>query len=558
MTKKSPANARADALPGGARPARPPEELVQVAAHIAAGRYGVAEGLCRNYLKENPADVSAIRMLGEIGLELGALVDAQNLLERCLELAPDYAAARFSYASVLYKRHRNTEALEQLDLLLSGDPANAAWLTMKAANLVEVSRHREAITLFEQTLANQPAQKQAQLSYGHALRAVGRQTAAIEAYRGCIEAFPATGEAYWSLANLKTYIFSDADIEQMEQSLRNQDIEYRDYYHLLFALGKAREDRGEAAAAMACYVKGNSVRRKGVPWDADAFHRDCAELRQFFSAELFSDRQGQGCPAEDPIFIVGLPRAGSTLLEQILSSHSQVEGTAELANIIALARRIAGKKRRDDPSQYPAALAGMTPGQLQALGQEYLDGTRAQRRTGKPRFIDKMPNNFSHVGLIRLILPNARIIDARRNPMDCCFSGYKQLFASGQGFTYSLQGIGRYYRDYVETMEHWDRVLPGFVLRVNYEDVVANTELEVRRVLDFCGLPFERECLEFHTTRRAVRTASSEQVRQPIYQSGIGQWRSFEPWLGTLKDALGPLLDDNTNSTVKPVSGMSA
>jgi tetratricopeptide (TPR) repeat protein len=520
-----------------------PAELTTAADFIAQGKLAKAEPILREFIKSHPTDVNAIRMLGELGMTLGALQDAHNLLQRCVELAPDYHAARYAFANVLYKRHRYDEALAQLDHLLRTDAQNKAWLILKAANLVEINEHDQAIALFESVIELDPGQRQAYLSYGHALRAVGRVDECITSYEKCIELGSGAGEAYWSLANLKTYGFSEEQISGMEDIVRDESCEYRDYYHLLFALGKAREDRQEYKGAMMAYAKGNQVRGKGVPWDQEGFHRDTRQLIKFFTADLLSGRTGFGCTAADPIFIVGLPRAGSTLVEQILASHSQVEGTAELADIIALARGIAGKKRRSDVSMYPDALAGMNAVNFEEMGRGYIDSTAVQRVTERPRFIDKMPNNFSHVGLIHLILPNAKIIDARRDPMDCCFSGYKQLFASGQGFTYSQQRIGNYYRDYVDIMDHWDAVLPGRVLRVQYEDMVSDTENQVRRLLDYCDLPFEDSCLAFHQTERTVRTASSEQVRQPIYRSGMGQWQPFSEWLDPLRKALGPVLD---------------
>lgn len=518
-------------------------ELVAAAGHVSAGELALAEPILRQYVRDHPGDVNGIRMLGELGLSLGALADAQNLLARCVELAPDYSVARFALANVFYKRHRYDEALAQLGMLLDGDPGNAAWLTLKAATLVDVNDHASAIPLLAGVIAQNPAHRQAYLSYGHALRAVGSVDEAIAAYEKCIELGSGQGEAYWSLANLKTYRFTDVQIAAMEGLLQDKSCAFRDYYHLLFALGKARADRGEYRHAMAAYAKGNQVRGRSVPWDSREFSRNTAELKAFFTPDFFASVVGQGCDSTAPVFIVGLPRAGSTLLEQILASHSQVEGTAELADIIALARRLSGKQRREDISRYPGVLAEVGAAALEEMGKGYLASTAKQRRTSKPCFIDKMPNNFSHIGLIHAILPNAKIIDARRHPLDCCFSGYKQLFASGQGFTYGLSKIGNYYRDYVDIMDHWDKVLPGRVLRVQYEDMVEDTEAQVRRMLDYCGLPFEEQCLAFHQNERTVRTASSEQVRQPIYRSGMDQWQHYEDWLMPLKRALGPVLD---------------
>jgi len=519
------------------------KELIDAAELIADGKVAKAEAILRPFLKTNPLNVNAIRLLAEIGLELGALKDAENLLIRCLELAPDYHAARYSYTNVLYKRHRFKDAIAMLDELLEIEPDNGVWLTMKAANLVEINEHQQAMEIFEYIIEKFPSNPQVYMSYGHALRAVGRAEESIAAYKKCIEQGTGLGEAFWSLANLKTYKFSEGKIAQMEAILRDKSCDYRDYYHLLFALGKAREDRKEHQLAMAAYAKGNQVRGKSVPWSVERFHQDTQKIKSLFSEDFFREKQSMGCLANDPIFIVGLPRAGSTLIEQILSSHSQVEGTAELADIIALARKIDGKIHRDDPGLYPGALAQMTTEQFTEMGQAYLDSTAVQRVANTPRFIDKMPNNFSHVGLINLILPNAKIIDARRNPMDCCFSGYKQLFASGQGFTYGQERIGRYYRDYVDLMDHWDRVLPGRVLRVSYEAMVEDTENQVRRLLEYCQLPFEEQCLNFYENKRTIRTASSEQVRQPIYRSGMNQWQPFEQWLAPLQEALEPILE---------------
>jgi tetratricopeptide (TPR) repeat protein len=519
------------------------KELVDAAELIADGKVAKAEAILRPFLKINPLNVNAIRLLAEVGMELGALKDAENLLIRCLELAPDYHAARYSYTNVLYKRHRFKDAIVMLDKLLEIEPTNGVWLTMKAANLVEINEHQQALEIFESIIEKFPSHPQVHMSYGHALRAVGRAEESIAAYEKCIAQGTGLGEAFWSLANLKTYRFSEDKIAQMEAILRDKSCDYRDYYHLLFALGKAREDRKEYQLAMAAYAKGNQVRGKSVPWSADRFHQDTQKIKSFFNEDFFRKNQSMGCQANDPIFIVGLPRAGSTLIEQILSSHSEVEGTAELADIIALARKIDGRAHRHDPGLYPAALAQMNAAQFTEMGQSYLDSTAVQRVSDTPRFLDKMPNNFSHVGLINLILPNAKIIDARRHPMDCCFSGYKQLFASGQGFTYGQERIGRYYRDYVEIMDHWDNVLPGRVLRVHYEAMVEDTENQVRRLLDYCQLPFEEQCLKFYENKRTIRTASSEQVRQPIYRSGMNQWQPFEQWLAPLRDALGPVLE---------------
>jgi len=514
-------------------------ELIEAARLLTAGKLGQAEKLCRRYLMDHPTNPSAIRLLAEVGLKLGRLEDAEKLLLRCLELAPDFHLARSNYANLLSRKLRHIEALAQIDQVLSVDRDNPSYLLLKASILVRIGDNEGAIELYRQVLDDYPRQPRTLMSLGHALKTVGRQDEAIDAYRASIALQPGLGEAYWSLANLKTFRFEDRELTSLIDQARLKHTTPEDYFNLFFALGKAHEDRADYDLAFANYQKGNAIRRRTVRWDADEHHTASNGLSKFFTPEFFEERLGWGCPDRSPIFIVGLPRSGSTLLEQILASHSQVEGTMELPDILSIARRLSGKKSRDEISNYPAVLGELTAAEAAALGEEYLQRT-AIHRSGTPRFIDKMPNNFTHAGLIHLILPNASIIDARRHPLACCFSGYKQLFASGQNFTYDLTDIGRYYRDYVMLMNHWDRVLPGRVFRMNYEDVVADIEVQVRGLLDYCGLTFEPDCLEFHRTERAVRTASSEQVRQPLYTEAVEQWIHFEPYLAPLFEALGP------------------
>lgn len=516
--------------------------LVLAANCLYTGKLAKVEQLCRSYLKEHPTDVSAIRMLADVGIRLSQLEDAQSLLERCLELAPDYHMARNNYAQVLFKRQQYDAALQQLKILIDVEPNNPSHHVLEASILVRIGKYDEAIEIYNWVLSRYPAQAKIHLSHGHALKTVGRQAEAIIAYRTSMSLQPKLGEAYWSLANLKTFSFEAQEISAMRAHVKDASIAAEDYSQLCFALGKSLEDRKEFAESFDCYLKGNASRSKAARWDPEEHHLRCQNMIKFFNQEFLASVKGQGCPLPDPIFVVGLPRAGSTLLEQILASHSQVEGTMELPDVISIARRLNGKKRKSDKSLYPAVLREHSAVQLAELGQEYLDRTRIQR-TNLPYFIDKMPNNFVHIGLIHLILPNAKIIDARRHPLACCFSGFKQYFASGQNFTYGLEDIGRYYRDYVELMDHWDQVLPGRVLRIQYEEVVADTEGQVRRILEYCRLPFEAACLEFHNTKRAVRTASSEQVRQPIYSSGVDQWRNYRPFLEPLIDALDHVLD---------------
>lgn len=515
-----------------------PRELVSVTSMIHEGKLYKAERLCRHFLQNNRHHVEGMRLLALLGSKLHVLDDAEFLLESCLEFEPDNIFARFDYVNVLHKRQKFAKALEQARILREGQPGNPSFETAYANECMAVGNFDEALQTYDTVLKAMPGNPNIHLARGHALKTVGRTDDAVEAYRTAYRSKPEFGDAYWSLANLKTYRFSDEEIQQMgaQQKLKTTSLE--DRYHLAFALGKAFEDRKDYEQSFYYYDLGNSLKKGEVNYSADRTTADFRRQMEVCTPELFEAKRDMGHPAPDPIFIVGLPRSGSTLIEQILASHSQVDGTMELPNILATAHRLNGRRRVYEEPRYPGILPELTAEQLEQLGQRYIEDTKIHR-AGAPFFIDKMPNNFRHIGLIHLILPNARIIDARRHPMACCFSGYKQLFAEGQEFTYSLEDVGRYYRDYVALMDHWDEVLPDRVLRVRYEDVVADLETQVRRLLDFLGLPFEQACLDFHKTERSVRTASSEQVRQPLYKSGVEQWRHYEPWLGPLKETLG-------------------
>jgi len=517
--------------------------LMQAAIALCENRLAPAETLLREHLMQFPTDVAAIRMLAEVAARLKRYGDAESLLERCLELAPSFSAARQNFALVLHRLYKPQAALREVDHLLATEPRSPNCRNLKAAILSRIGEYDDSIRLYEEILDEYPGQPGVWMSYGHGLKTKGDEPESIRAYRRCIGLRPAFGEAWWSLANLKTFRFTAADVDTMGAQLSGGDLKPEDRFHLHFALGKALEDAGEYQASFEHYAEGNRLRRAGIHYDPEENSSHVQRSKTLFTSEFFISRKSSGCDSQDPIFIVGLPRSGSTLLEQILASHSRVEGTMELPDIIGIVRELGGRMRREDESRYPEILESMPEDDLRALGERYLAQTRIQRKTGKPYFIDKMPNNFAHVGLIQLILPNAKIIDARRHPLGCCFSGFKQHFARGQKFTYSLEEIGRYYRDYVELMAHFDAVLPGRVCRVFYEEVVADLEKEVRRVLDYCGLPFEEKCLEFHRTERAVRTASSQQVRSPIYREGVDQWRKYDAWLDPLKQALGPVLE---------------
>ena len=519
----------------------PHPELLTAAEDMRAGKLGLAEPLIREVLKKRPNDVYAMRLLANIGIKGKCYEDAKILLERALELAPDYRLARHNYAVVLLRHQELTTALEQTKLLLVEDPHNARYLILKGLILVRMADHPGAISIFEDVLVDHPRQALAQLSYGHALKTVGRLQESIRAYERAIEISPTTGEAYWSLANLKIFRFSDKDIDAMRTAINSEGGDADDQSHLAFALAKALEDREQYDESFSFYQRGNAIRRIEHRYDPKKNMLNAMRQVHTCTAEFFAARERQGCPARDPIFLVGLPRAGWTLLEPILASHSAVEGTGELPDIIAISRQLGGRKRDNPATNYPEILTELPPEKLHELGENYLASTRVQR-SDLPFFIDKMPNNFLHIGLIQLILPKAKIIDARRHPMAGCFSAYKQLFAQGQTFTYDLTDVGHYYRNYVKVMDHWDTVLPGRVIRVQYEDMVADPETEIRRLLDYCELSFEEQCLRFYETDRAIRTPSAEQVRQPIYKAGLEQWRNFETQLSPLKAALGPLL----------------
>jgi tetratricopeptide (TPR) repeat protein len=517
--------------------------LLEPAAALCENRIAVAESMLREHLKEHPTDVAAIRMFAEVAARLGRFGDAEKLLARCLELAPSFAAARHNYALVLHRQHKTVEALAEIQQLLRDEPRNPGYRNLHAAILGRIGEYDQALEIYADVLKEFPRQPKVWMSYGHALKTAGRGAESIQAYRETIGLAPQFGEAYWSLANLKTFRFAPDELASMLRQIERPDLPEADRYHLHFALGKALEDAGRYAESFHHYEQGNALRRQTINYDADENTDHVRRSKTVLTRERFTKTAGFGAPASDPIFIVGLPRAGSTLLEQILSSHSQVEGTMELPDIIAMARALGEKKTRREVSKYPEVLASLTAEECRALGEQYLERTRIQRKTAAPYFIDKMPNNFAHIGLIHLALPNAKIIDARRHPLGCCFSAFKQHFARGQNFSYSLDEVGRYYRDYVELMAHFDEALPGRVHRVIYETLIEHTEHEVRRLLDYCSLPFEPQVLKFYENERAVRTASSEQVRMPIYKEGVEQWHHYERFLGPLKAALGPALE---------------
>jgi tetratricopeptide (TPR) repeat protein len=518
-----------------------PPDVVTATALFSDGDLAEAEDLIRAFLLEHGHHIEAMRLLARIGIERDVLDDAQLLLEAVLDLEPDYHAARFDYAQVLIKRHSHQRAHEQAEKLLAADGSNRNYRTLHALTCVGLGLHERAIELYRELLtgATQPADLH--LSIAHSLKTLGRREEAIAEYRAAAAARAGYGDVYWSLANLKTYWFEDSELQQMTTAESAATTTVVDRYHLCFALGKALEDREQYEKSFEYYARGNALKRAESHYRPEVLELNTRLQIEVCTPALFARHEDSGVRAADPLFIVGLPRSGSTLIEQILASHSAVEGTQELADVPRMVVDLKGRDSDLDNPRYPAVLAGMTAEDFRRLGEKYLTDTRIYR-TGKAHFVDKMPNNFRHIGLIHLMLPNAKIIDARREPMACCFGNLKQLFAQGQEFTYSVEDIARYYRTYLELMRHWDAVLPGRVLRVHHEDVVDDLEGTVRRLLDYCELEFEPACIEFHKTERSVRTASSEQVRQPIYREGLDQWRHYEPWLQPLREALGDAL----------------
>jgi tetratricopeptide (TPR) repeat protein len=524
-----------------------PPEVVVANSLFADGDLSPAEEVIRDYLRKDGDNVGALRLLARIRKEQGAPDEAEALLESVLERAPDYHEARLDYAMALLQRQAHLLARREAERLLEHDPDNREHLKLYGAACVGLGDHEPVIDLYERLLAGQPPLgpevADLRLWRANALKTTGRPAEAVADYRASLAARPDYGVAWFSLANLKTYHFTDDDIARMRAVEAEPDVQDMDRVYLYFALGKALEDRGDYAASWAYYKRGNTVRRAASRYRPDVAEACVLRLKQVFTAEFFAARAGWGADDPAPIFILGLPRSGSTLIEQILASHSRVEGTQELTEVGRYAAELCSSDPDCGLPLHPEALARLTAREARLLGERFLAETGAYRRLGRPFFIDKMPNNFWHIGLIHLILPRSTIIDVRREPMACCFSNLKQLFGTtNQEFTYGAGDIARYYRTYLGLMRHWGEVLPGRVMRAPYEDVVEDLESGVRRLLAHCDLPFEPACLAFHETQRSVRTPSSEQVRQPIGREGLDQWRHYAPWLAPLRDALGDAL----------------
>ncbi len=522
--------------------------LAHAAEHQQAGRLAEAEKIYREVLRGNPRDVNALRLLANCAGHAGRSREAERLLQRAVTHAPDYLEARLDLGRLYKEQHRLAEAIEQLEQALALEPDNVQAQFLLGSVLAPAARTQDAADAYRRVLAQRPQHAGAWLGLGHTLKTLGEQEEAVAAYRECIRLKPGGGETWWSLANLKTYRLSDADIAAMETQLARADgdgavaegLDTQSRVNFLFSLAKAWEDRGDFERAWRYYDEGNRTQRMEENYDPVRTETLNDAIVQVFDREFLEARQGLGHPSNEPIFVVGLPRSGSTLLEQILASHSAVEGTAELPYAGMVANSIG--RNRADGATYPQAMRDLPVERLRQLGQDYLDLARIHRTEGRPRFIDKMPNNFPAIGFLSLILPKAKIIDARRYPLDSCLSCYRQLFARGQSFTYDLTDIGEYFLQYQRMMDYWHEVLPGRVLTVQYEDMVTDFDQQVRRLLDFCELPFEEGCVRFWETDRPVRTASSEQVRQPIYTKSVHRWRRYEQHLGELIEVLEPIL----------------
>jgi tetratricopeptide (TPR) repeat protein len=513
--------------------------MAHAAEHQKEGRIDEAERIYRRVLRKNPDNVDALRLLALLAMRVDRQDDAESLLQRAIEIAPDFLLALLDLGRLRKEQDRYEEALECFDRVIALEPSQPQAHFLRAATLARASFTQESIDAYRSCLAVRPGHVGALLGLGHVLKAVGDYDAAVASYQACMREAPDFGETYWSLANLKTYRFDDATVAEMETRAAASGANDQSVVNFRFALGKAYEDRGDYERAWDHYRRGNVSQRAQVKYDPVQTAVMNDRILGVFDAALIEKLRGAGDPDPSPIFILGLPRSGSTLLEQILATHTDVEGTSELPYVGRLATSL--NLNRPDGVNYPEATRELGPSNLSTMGRDYLARARMHRRSGASRFIDKMPNNFPNAGLIALVLPNAKIIDARRHPLDACLSNYRQLFAKGQNFTYDLTEIGEYYLEYQRMMDHWHEVLPDRVLTVQYEDVVADFEPQVRRLLAFCGLPWQDACLRFYESERPVRTPSAEQVRQPIYDRSVGHWKNYAHHLGELLDVIAPI-----------------
>jgi len=514
-----------------------PPELKTVISFTHEGKLSRADRICREYLRDHPHDIEAMRLLANIGRDLNIYEDAEFLLESALLFDPNNAKIKYDYINILTKRQKYGEALFHAQKFYDEDPTNINAMKLLSTALFRTDKYKDAIKIYNDILALEPKNTDVMLSMGHLYKTSGELDKSIESYKKAYQADKYFGDSYWSLANLKTYKFSDKEVKSLDKMVNDVYVSEDERAFMHFALGKAYEDLNDYKKSFKHYKEGNLIKKNKSLFNTSDFEKECQNQIEVCTNDLFEMKQSWGSESNAPIFILGLPRVGSTLIEQILSSHTLVEPTHELPNIISTALRLNERKSQDINSRYPDILLSLSAPQLKLIGDKYIADSQVFR-TDKPYFIDKMPNNFRHIGLIKLILPNAKIIDIRRSSMSACFSCFKQLFAEGQEFTYDLKDLAGYYNNYVELMNHWNSVLPGQILSINYEDVVNNFEESVRKILDYCEIPFEQQCLEFYKSKRSVKTPSAEQVRQPIYKSGMDYWKNYETYLDVLKNNL--------------------
>ena len=514
-----------------------PGSLLYIHQVLNEGRLGLAERKCRAFLKENPTNTYAMSLLSDIANRLGYFDDAEFLLEKAVEFKPSDGELRLKYASILRKKQKFSKTMEQVNILCDQYPDNQLYQAHKASEIMQNGGHDEAITILDDILKKNPYNFSSHTSKGHAEKTLGRTDQAIESYRSAYKIRQDHGEAFFSLANLKTYSFNKDEIQNMRYQVERLDLSLKDKTYFHFALAQGCESNGDYEEAFYHLEKGNKIKNDQSLYSIERMDKELQSQIDVCNEKFFRDLGPGGYDTKDPIFILGLPRSGSTLVEQILASHSKIDGTLELPNILSMAQSLRGDDIYGKEGNYPKSMESLTIKQREDFGKSFIEDTRMHRKDA-PMFTDKMPNNFRHIGLIHLIMPNAKIIDARRYPLDCCFSMFKQLFAQGQEFTYGLKEAGSYYSSYVKLMHHWEKVLPGKILRVNNEDVISDLDGQVKRILEFLDLPFEEECISFYETNRSVRTASSEQVRKPINKDGMGRWKPYAKYLKPLLNVL--------------------
>ena len=514
-----------------------PGSLLYIHQVLNEGRLGLAERKCRAFLKENPTNTYAMSLLSDIANRLGYFDDAEFLLEKAVEFKPSDGELRLKYASILRKKQKFSKTMEQVNILCDQYPDNQLYQAYKASEIMQNGGHDEAITILDDILKKNPYNFSSHTSKGHAEKTLGRTDQAIESYRSAYKIRQDHGEAFFSLANLKTYSFNKDEIQNMRYQVERLDLSLKDKTYFHFALAQGCESNGDYEEAFYHLEKGNKIKNDQSLYSIERMDKELQSQIDVCNEKFFRDLGPGGYDTKDPIFILGLPRSGSTLVEQILASHSKIDGTLELPNILSMAQSLRGDDIYGKEGNYPKSMESLTLKQREDFGKSFIEDTRMHRKDA-PMFTDKMPNNFRHIGLIHLIMPNAKIIDARRYPLDCCFSMFKQLFAQGQEFTYGLKEAGSYYSSYVKLMHHWEKVLPGKILRVNNEDVISDLDGQVKRILEFLDLPFEEECISFYETNRSVRTASSEQVRKPINKDGMGRWKPYAKYLKPLLNVL--------------------